>query len=245
METTSHVTPEQIAAHAGVDLAYEANKAYDSHDPRFHKIAETAGDLMGRGSLGESAVDSVFVQPGSQTTSETAQTAESLGQLTPEQQKKVDGSIAAMAEKFGVKPEEFSVLRTTAEDGREGIVVAHTAPNGIYKGSWNKIMDKKSNKDFIVEVDGQQIDTRTGMTRSVYRAFIAEARANGVDPLPDSSVLSKQNGEPWTATWLTGGQAGGLAAPRADVNEGRVRERWFNRGNDYQRVRLRPAVVIE
>lgn len=39
------------------------------------------------------------------------------------------------------------------------------------------------------------------------------------------------------------GRADDLNAPNADVNKGQVNENWFNRDNDNQNVRLRPAVV--
>lgn len=246
MNEINHLTPEQIAAQAGVDLAFEANKAYDAHDPKFSKIAETAGSLMGRGSLGEGAVDEAFNTTIPSETVEASDVIESSKRLTPEQQKKADGAVAAMAEKFGVAPEGFSILRTKADDGREGIVVALTSPNGLYKGSWNQIMDKKSDKDFVIEVDGQKVDTRKGMTRATYRAFITEAQAQSPNnPLPDSNPLSKENGEPWTATWLTGEQAGVRNAPCAGVNAGQGYEYWYYRGNDRRGLRVRPAVVIE
>lgn len=63
------------------------------------------------------------------------------------------------------------------------------------------------NKNFMVAVDGIKFDTRAGMTWPVYQAFIAEAKAKGVDPLPDSQQLANQNGEVWTHTWLPGEEA--------------------------------------
>lgn len=112
--------------------------------------------------------------------------------LSPEQQEQAIKLTAAMAEKFGVEVNDFSILET-----KNGIkTVAYTAGNGIDLGdhpikffdkkrSWNSIFDKKNSKNFMIKVDGKRVDTRTGMTWDVYDAMINAAKARG-DELPDS-----------------------------------------------------------
>lgn len=118
--------------------------------------------------------------------------------------------------------------------------------NGLYKGSYDNIMNnKKANKEaYMVEVDGKQIDTREAMTWDLYQAFINQAKADGVNPLPDSAALSKENGQPWTKTWLTGEPAGGLYADYGDVREGGAERSWDFRRGDWGVVRVRPAAEV-
>ena len=176
--------------------------------------------------------------------------------LTPEQQERATKLTGAMAEKFGVDAKDFSVLET--EDGIKA--VAYTAGNGIDLGdptktvdkkrSWNSIFDKKNAQNFMVEVDGKQVDTRTGMTSDVYDAMVDGAKARGDEFLPDSPQLSEsdENDQPWTITLMTGEpeRADEFRAPYRDVTEdGHVNGSWVNRDGDIGDVRFRPAVVIE
>lgn len=187
---------------------------------------------------------------------ETASGQNETLSLTAEQQEKATKLSAAMAEKFDVRAEDFSVLRTTAEDGSEQLIVAYTAGNGIDLGnpkkdydekrSWNSIFDKKNDKNFMVTVGRKKYDTRTGMTEAAYDAFIADAKARGVDPLPDSPQLADQNGEVWTDTWQTGEDADRGVAPFGYVRKGgRVGRDRRPRGDVGRVHRFRPAVVIE
>ena len=110
--------------------------------------------------------------------------------LSPEQKERAEKLTAAMAEKFGVDEADFSILTTETKYGAaQQFTVAYTARNGIYKGRWDKIMDKKSTEDFTVEIDGHKVDTRIGMTLDVYTAMVEQYKANG-GLLPDSCQLS-------------------------------------------------------
>lgn len=185
---------------------------------------------------------------GTTALSDSVQTTEvvetpTVVELSPEQQEKALALTSAIAEKFGVRMEDFSVLKETI-DGESRLVLAYTAGNGIHLGSWNKIFDKKNAKDFMIEIHGKKYDTRTGMTEAVYRGVYDYAKQTG-QTLPDSRQLSDKNDEPWTWTLLTGEQADGLSAPIADVNGGKVGRSWSDRDDDGSLVRFRPAVVIE
>lgn len=163
----------------------------------------------------------------------TPETADLFNTLTPEQQERATVLQSAMVERFSTKeislsPEDFGLvvvlgpkryydmrgLEPMPEESRERrTFVMLITGNGLYKGSYDNIMNnKKANKEaYMVEVDGKQIDTREAMTWDLYQAFINQAKADGVNPLPDSAALSKENGQPWTKTWLTGEPAGEVA----------------------------------
>ncbi len=167
-----------------------------------------------------------------------------ISMLSPEQAERANKLKSAMAEKFRVDAADFSVLATEAETGEKLFCVAYTAGNGIYKGSWNKIMGNETTKDFVVEIDGQKFDTRTGMTLDVYAAMVERARAND-EILPDSRQLSEENGQVWTWTLRTGEQAVVLNAPRASVLEDdSVYGGWCDGGDGGGAVRFRPAAVL-
>jgi len=233
------------------DEAYQLVEQIGDHEQdRFDKLVSIAGDLIGRNSLGERVFDTNI-----QTEPRIAKPETSLfDQLTAEQQEKATKVIGVMAEQFGVSAEDFSVLRVSGENGDEQLVVAHTAGNGIDLGdpkkdydptrSWNSIFDKKNAKNFMIKIDGQTLDTRSGMTEATYRAFIAVAEARG-EMLPDSRPLSKQNGEVWTATWLTGEDADRGDAVIARVVGGQVYVYWRHRGRGRRALRVRPAVVLQ
>ncbi len=174
----------------------------------------------------------------------------------PEKLAKANKLISAMAEKFGVKEDDFSLLGVETETGNEQMVAAYTAPNGIDLGdpakdydekrSWDAIFDKKAKKSFIFTVGGQEVDSRKGMTWATYQTFIANAKDRGIDPLPDSRQLADQNGQVWTDTWLTGEPpADGEGAWVAYVDGGRPDRNWYWRGGGDVVRRFRPAVVIE
>lgn len=164
--------------------------------------------------------------------------------LTPELQKKADSWIDAMSWRYGVKKEAFNVLRTGEAEGQEHIVVAYSARNGLYRGSWNDIFSKNFDLNYIVEVDGQKLDTRMGMTFSVYKALIADARSRSIHNLPDSYYSSGEDCQPWTSTLLTG-EAALVDAPITFLDDGLINRDREPRYNRNQNVRFRPAVVIK
>lgn len=137
-------------------------------------------------------------------------------QLNPEQQKRATELATAMARKFGLDRCGFSVIRTESNGGTKFHVV-YVENAGLYMGSWDHILS--DNEQFLIEVGGQVIDTRDGMTKQVYAAFITGRKINCRTPLPDSSELEK-----WSWTWLTGekAMAGQVDAPVMYTDKGKV-----------------------
>lgn len=173
-----------------------------------------------------------------------------LESLTPEKRERATALQTAMAEKFSTKetpltPEDFGVVLRGEGEEQEAVVML-TTDSGLYKGSYNSVMSskKKNKQNYTVEVDGEEIDTRSAMTWETYQAFIEQAKANGADPLPDSRQLSEQNDQPWTGTWLTEEEADGFFAHFGDVGDGGPRRHWDFRDRDWSILRVRPAAVV-
>lgn len=271
---THETTPDKQLEvfNQGHELAIRANQAYDRADAldadmqatltsvgqavlkkahvaaehQHNQLVDKAGDAFDRAEFGDTA----------EATAESQDTQEGVwALLSPERHETARKTMTAMAEKFNIDQADLALLKTEEEDGSSKFVVAYTAPNGIDLGdpeqvydkkrSWNSVMDNKNAKNFMIKVAGKQVDTRVGMTRAAYDAFIDNAKANNVDPLPDSDPLSEQNDQPWTWTLLTGerARADGFV-PVADVRGGQVYQVWDRPDYDGRSVRVRPAVEI-
>lgn len=169
-----------------------------------------------------------------------------LASLKPEQRQQAEAVITALAEKFERQPEDFGVVLVESEEGEPRVVVMLTAGNGIYKGSYNAVMANKNTDDFMLEIDGRQVDTRPAITWDVYQAFINGEKVRGTNPLPDSPQLADQNNQPWTETWLTGEPSDVFRAYSGRVLQVGLPDRpWHGRGNAFAFRRVRPAVVLE
>lgn len=153
---------------------------------------------------------------------------------------------------YSAKPEDFNLVEVPQEDGSTEQVLMYTALKGIDLGdpsqthdkkrSYNSLMDssKTNQTAHTIESDGQTYDDR-GLTREIYKALINKARAEGVDPLPDSPDL-----ELWTLSLLPGEETGRGVARCADVGgDGSVCVGWFYRDDGGRDVRFRPAVTVE
>lgn len=172
---------------------------------------------------------------------------DALATLSPERQERAIALKTVFAEKFSTSErvltaEDFGVVLVG-----EKAVVMFTGGNGVYRGSYNAIMDnKKANKaKYTVELNGQTIDSRDEVTWDLYKAFLASAKAQGITP-PDSKQLaeSEDNDEPHTGTWLTGEKPDGFYADCGDVDRGRANRDWYDRNNDWYGLRFRPAAAV-
>ena len=153
---------------------------------------------------------------------------------TSEQRSYLGKLITAMAEKFKVEPENFSQVEVRAGNGRN-IMAVYMAPEGLYKKSWKDIF--ASAEDFIVNVDGNLVDTRQGMTQSVYEAMVATANTRG-NTIPDSVTH-------WT--WMSGEKPDSTLAPVAytlQSNDNQPVLSWVDHGSADKDVRFRPATGI-
>lgn len=220
-------------------------------------------DTMLVGSLGEAATNGatseevqVAAEPSETTGESTEQEAEPATEpqtsifdtLTPEQQERARAKQVAFAEHFSTKErplsaEDFGLVAVGEGDERQ-VMVMLTTGNGLYEGSYNNIMSKKRDKDFTVKVGRKNIDTRKTTTWEVYQAFINQAKANNVNPLPDSGQLEETNDQPWTGTWLTGDPTVGFDACFGLVRDGKPGRYWYARRNGWNGLRVRPAAVV-
>lgn len=158
---------------------------------------------------------------------------------------RVESAKQALAERYGVPAEDFSLVSYEAEGGETKHTVFYTGLSGIDLGNPTKDYDEKrsfnslmADDSHIVAIDGEKVDTRT-LSEAAYFAFINQEIAKGTNPLPDSNSL-----ELWTVTWLPGEKADREYARCGDVNEGQPYSHWNSRGGDDRVMRFRPAVEV-
>ena len=167
--------------------------------------------------------------------------------LSPEQLEYASKVVAAMTEKFGIDCKDIRFVAVDSLEHGKQVVAIDTTPNGLRKGSWNKVTKERQKEggEFTIDIDGIAVDALSGTTDSAYRAMIADAKARGISPLPDSYELSQLNSGPWAWTMLTGEQltAGGRVQLRR-VNDGGVDRRVAFPDIGRRILRVRPAVVV-
>jgi hypothetical protein len=103
--------------------------------------------------------------------------------LTPEKQERARKETAALAEKYDRPVSDFSVISYVNEAGKEVICVALTATEGHDLGDPAKTWDPKRNWDetlkqqkdgqFVIEVDGEPIDSLEDVDGSYLEAVAA------------------------------------------------------------------------
>ncbi len=224
-----------------IEAAQEAMKAGKFQKTAGHlALAESSGITAGNNYIKaeQARVSSLREQIGIGANPEAAETESTF-------ETKVTATIAAMAEHYKAKPEEFSLINFEREDGTKVNTVMYTAPQGLDLGEPTQTRDPKrsynaviNDNSHILEIDGQKVDTRTGSTEEAYRAFIRQEIANQTNPLPDSQGLT-----PWTLTLLTGERAASDVARFGGVGGAEARVSWTDR-DDGRDVRFRPAVEI-
>ncbi len=208
------------------------------------------------GVLGSLVTGAETLTTDSATIPETTETTDryddtdALASLSPERRERAIVLKAMFAEQFSssertLSPEDFGVVLVGKAKAQTAVVLL-TSGSGLYKGSYDRIMDKKkANKTaYTVEVNGQTIDSREAMTWDTYKAFIASAKAQGLTPLSDSRPLAKENNEPWTGTWLTGEQTDGFDAYFGICHSGGAYRLWSVRNGDWHSLRFRPAAAV-
>lgn len=210
-----------------------------------------------RQGLDDEAVRINFLQ--AELSSKTNLPKESLLSPEAELERKVEAAKKALFEryeKYGAKPEDFSLVSYEREDPETGAkstvnVVMHAALSGLdlgnpaktndVKRSYNSLMDpsKGNEKAHTIEIDGVEQDTRT-LDYPTYKAWINSLIDQASTLLPDSSQL-----EVWTFTHLPGEQADAASAYVGYVGGGQPDRGWVDRGDGDRVIRFRPAVVIE
>jgi hypothetical protein len=159
--------------------------------------------------------------------------------LTDAEQRLVEIISKALAEKYDVPSENFSLV-AYERDGQTVYVVMYTAPEGLDLGSdpdkeedpirsWDGVMKG----DHEVEIDGIRCDTRK-TTLGAYEAFIARERQAGRQ-LPNDNVA--------VPILLTGGKEEGMQVPIAWLVSGVLLCSDMTDSSNWD-VRLRPAVEL-
>lgn len=164
-----------------------------------------------------------------------------LGSSLELQAQDVIDALAQKYEKCGATVEDFELV---------GDTVMYTAVSGLELGdpreardekrSWDSIMADPEDERFVMEINGRKVDTRQGMTRELYEAFVKAKKDAGAE-LPDSQANTLDNG---VQTFLTGEEASTSFAPSARVRGGSVDVRWVLCGSDFRGFRFRPSVGL-
>lgn len=102
--------------------------------------------------------------------------------------------------------------------------------------SYNSVMADGSHN---ITIQGQEVDTRTGVTEALYRAFIKKAQDSEVEPMPDSGDL-----DVWTLTLLSGEPLDDTIAHFGYVHSDQAYVRLEGRDYGYHRIGFRPAVDL-
>lgn len=254
------IQAKRLGAEVSPELGVRTQEALIDNQKLFIAHVEAAGQYIGDDQRGNKALGADALAP--PTTSVNPEKPklsivespvradfEVWDSLSSEQKEKASKLITGMAEKFEVDKEDFSIVVTETESEagatRQQYTIAYAGGNGLYRGAWNQIMDTEAAGDFVIEIDGREVDTREGMTLSVYKAMVNQAQANS-EILPDSQELAERNGEPWTWTLRTGEKVGAKSAPYVTVyGEGQVYDVWRACDDSEQNVRFRPAVILE
>lgn len=161
--------------------------------------------------------------------------------LLGEAEQELVGKLSfAMAEKFNLNPKDFSafldVTKVDPVTWESTTAVVYTASEGIYRGSGKDIFTRRKRQNFIVKLDeGQEFDTRLGMTQSVYEAMVKKARSEG-RPLPDTE----------TRTFITGERSkrNHWSWVMSVDHKGAVLGQYVESGHPNTYNRFRPAAVI-
>ncbi len=159
-------------------------------------------------------------------------------------------AIESISDKFDVNPSSVRAIPLAYGVGNTELAVVYTG-TGIALGSWDDIVNAPDT-DYTIDIGGATMDSRCGMTFSVYQAMYrvlnAESKAQGRPCMPDSLPKDDPRYEPRTWTWLTGENptANSPLAPigtvRLDGQHTEVELR--NRGGNFEAICFRPAIVI-
>jgi len=274
MTNENKISPQQEIHDLGVEFAYRANEARDRQLEGAKKLeainvlSGVSGVEVSREALHSAATDALqagdeyeayndavgrLIGPEVLQKIEVKPVQDVLSPLTPEQKRRADKLTLAMAEQFNLDPADFSVLTEETETGEKRFTVAYVADQGIHEGSWDNIFDEANADHFIIQVEGEQIDTRAGMTLGAYKALIEHAKAtySWAQTLPDGRELFAEydfggfDDDSWTITLLTGEDASEFRSPHASVHENGSVDRGGNpRDDDRTNVRFRPAAVV-
>jgi hypothetical protein len=139
-----------------------------------------------------------------------------LKMLTPEQRDYITGIEGAMAEKFGVDREEIGIvmeeeLEKWTDSRFTYPIIMYTGKYGLQRGSYEDIMDTAKTPDYTIDISGEGVDTRNGMTKNVYERFVLQTDPEDDGLLPDTEpdgYYEAEDGDPnapvWPKTILTG-----------------------------------------
>lgn len=139
-------------------------------------------------------------------------------------------SDTELAKKFKVVPDDF-ITFTVFLEGRPHLAVAYNDKDGrgVPIGGWNTVFREDWRQDLLVEVDGDIIDTRHGMSVDVYSALSEAADVQGRTK-PDSKQAALANFGNRTVTLLTGEVFNEMNSEDTDGRAPHARDSYRNEG---------------
>lgn len=249
--------PDQIspqinreASDAGHGLAIEANEAYDAY---ISLLKRTAASEVGELALKELRIakrieyeeqvqkaEDKFKEAGFD--GQAKELAESKEALKRQLRDTMLG-LVDMFEQYGVKAEDFSLVKSLDRDGKPVMAIVYNREQGLDLGNPAAELDERrsyygimggSSSIFVREIERKKVDSRAGMTELVYENLIKHRKNRGL-PLPDTHV---------TDTLLAGAPIENNMAVGMHTFEGKAVKVWVNQDNDSSRYLFRPAAVV-
>lgn len=173
-------------------------------------------------------------------------------ELDPHAQTQITEARHTLAQQFSTSdriltPDDFEPILINQSKG-QSLYVALTAEKGLRRGSFDQIMsaENASSDDYIVEVNGQLIDTRAAMTRRLHRAIVLRrATQQAQQPPQPAGIALPEHPKPRVATWYTGDRPEAQLAPFGYDDDLFPQRLWRGRTAILGSTLFRPGVKID
>lgn len=212
------------------------NRAEFHENDLVERLLSTAAEVQQRGLKLQDILSPFLVEP---------QIALKRVADNAQKQRRVIDIQWKLAKKFSnedrlLSPEEFGVVTVN-----KSTFVALTS-EGLERGSYNSIMsdDEDNTAAYTIDVDGQEVDTRTSMTRRLHRAMNIQALAKYIAISPDNLFIYNQNNGPKSGTWYTGDRPNALQAPFGYDSDIYPERHWRGRDSVLGSIAMRPTVEV-
>lgn len=169
---------------------------------------------------------------------------ELLASLASERQERARAVISSMARKYSRNSGEFGVVATHNEELGQRYFVLLAAETGLPMSVSERMGYSKENEaKFLVDIDGEKVDTRAAMDKQLYSAFVEASFGRKEVPF----VNPTRGPYKWCAqTWLLGERSvfGNICIGYVKQDETIGRFTTRHPGRNYSSIHFRPAIEI-